>query len=96
MAGSIILPGKMSVEYCYGAAVWPFTVSTFRISAQGVNVHLASGKFSSLNTCNSINFFSVYISMDYSGHKYVKVLHVLYCISCVFRRRLDWYIDLPT
>jgi len=96
MAGSIIFPGKMSVECCYGAAVWPFTVPTFLISNQGVNVHFASGKFSSLNTCNNINFFSVYISMDCSGHKYVKVLHVLYNISCVFRRRLDWYIDLPT
>jgi len=77
MAGSIILHGEMSVECCYGATVWPFTVPAFLISAQGVNVHFATGKFSSLNTSSSINFFYVYISMDCSGHKYVKVLHVL-------------------
>jgi len=76
MAGSIILLGKMSVGCCYGAAVWPFTVPTCLISAQGINIHFASGKFSSLNKCNSINFFSVYNSMDCTGHKYIKVLHV--------------------
>jgi hypothetical protein len=48
MAGSIILLGKMSVGCCYGAAVWPFTVPTCLISAQGINIHFASGKFSSL------------------------------------------------